>query len=114
MILLKIESKKGQPKISRTLKGTVALGRAAAEFPEERDDMLLKIRNTATARLGKAQFSGSVFLNCFPGRSSEKEKADEKCKRFCFPGLFHQHYRCVESSFYGFSTSNTSVTSNMS
>ena len=34
MILLKIESKKGQPKISRTLKGTVALCGTAAKFPK--------------------------------------------------------------------------------
>ena len=114
MVLFKIESKKGQPKASRALKGAVALGRTAAKFSKEGDDVFLKIGNTVATRQGKAQFSGSVFLNCFPGRSSEKEKADEKCKRFCFPGLFHQHYRCVESSFYGFSTSNTSVTSNMS
>ena len=93
MILLKIESKKGQPKISRTLKGTVALGRAAAEFPEERDDMLLKIRNTAAARLGKTQFNGSVLFNCFTTQDTKKQKADEKCKRSCFPGLFHQNYR---------------------
>ena len=93
MILLKIESKKGQAKISRALKGTVALGRAAAKFPEERDYMLLKIRNTATARLGKAQFNGSTVLNRITAQDAKKQKADEKCNRSCFPGLFHQHNR---------------------
>ena len=38
-------------------------------------------------------FYGSVFFNRFDAQDTEKQKDDEKCKRFCFSGLFHQHNR---------------------